>query len=156
MLWQRIAIGLIAGIAWTVAVYVYATRHEARIWEAALAEQKADAARTLSAAVERNRLLEAQHAENARKIDETHNAELAAANASRDQFAKRLSIARGRACSGSPAAVEAPDPGVSAEPAGSGDSRPGQPDPGNRLRELTKELQAYAKACHAFAIEVGR
>lgn len=144
------AVGLLAVGAWIGHTWTE------RRWVAAVEAQKAEAAKVLAEAIERNRLKEAADAENARRIDESHAADLAAARASADDFAERLRIARRGARCPSPGSAQAANTGVSAEPAGSSDSRPGQPDPGNRLRAAVKELQAYAVACHNWSLEVGR
>lgn len=144
------AVALLAAGAWTGHTWTE------RRWVAAVAKQEAEAAKVVAAAIERNRAKEAQDAENARRIDESHAAELASIRATADDFAERLRIARRGARCPSPGTTQAANTGIGAEPAGSSDNGSGQPDPGNRLRELTKELQAYAKACHAWAVQVGR
>lgn len=144
------AVALLAAGAWTGHTWTE------RRWEAAVARQEAEAARMEAASIERNRAKEAQDAENARRIDESHAAELASIRATADDFAERLRIARRGARCPSPGATQADNPGVSAEPAGSSDNGSGQPDPGNRLRAAVKELQAYAVACHSWSLEVGR
>lgn len=127
-------------------------------WEAAVATQKAEAAATLTALTEAARKKETEDAENARNIDATHAAALAAAAAGRDEFERRLRVERRRSGScGTPASGPV-DPGVGADAAAGGE--PGFREFNNRraleLRDAALELQAYAKSCHAFALSVGR
>ena len=153
--YRYLALGL-ALVAYTLGVVYISTNHERRAWVARIEAQKAEAAQALADATERNRQIEAEHAAQARTIDEKHAAEMADALASRDDFAERLRLARRRAgsCSGVPSPT--PTAGVSENPAGSGDDGPREPDPAITLRDASLSLQSYAKACHSWATSVGR
>lgn len=150
---------LAAGGLWIVSIlggYFYGTHHEALSWRAVIAEQKVETARTLNTATEAARQKETADADHAREIDAQHADALRAVADSRDAFADKLRIARSRQCGPSAPAGQAADTGSGATVASRGDDGPGQPDPGNRLREAVKVLQAYAVACHGWAVEVGR
>lgn len=150
---------LAAGGIWLASIvggYFYGTHHEALSWKAAIAQQQADASRTLTAATDAARQKEATDADHAREIDAQHAAALDAANSSRDDFARRLRDARSRSCGSGADGGKATDTGSSAISPIGGDTGPGSVDPGNRLREAVKVLQAYAVACHGWAVEVGR
>lgn len=126
------------------------------IWQAKVAEQKVEAANQLAAAYAAKAEKEREDADNARRIDEAHKADMAAADAERADFDRRLREARRRASCSSTGGTEAPNTSVSENVAPGGIDRPGSPDPGNRLREAALELQRYARACHSWAHQVGR
>lgn len=150
---------LAAGGLWIASIlggYFYGTHHEALSWRAVIAEQQATAARTLNTATEAARQKETADADHAREIDAQHAEALRAVADSRDAFADKLRIARSRQCGPSAPAGQTTDSGSGAIVAPRGDGGPGQPDPGNRLREAVKVLQAYSVAAHEFALTCGR
>lgn len=127
-------------------------------WQAVQATERAAAA-TLQAKAEKAASEANSRAdEAARTIEETHAKDMATADATRADFDERLRRATSRPsrCDGLPAA--APNPGVGAVPATGGQPGPGNAafDAGERLRGAIVTLQAYAKACHAYAMEAGR
>jgi len=150
---------LIAAGLWLsscVGVFFWAQHIEANAWRVKVSEQKIEAGKVLATALQNNRVKENQDAENARKVDENHAKDLAAATASRDDFANRLRIARRGASCPNPGSTEAPDPGISPDPASISNDGPRGPDPALSLRDAALELQRYARACHSWALEVGR
>lgn len=146
----------LAFIGWTTGVYFFATSHEARIWKTQIAEQKAEAGKVLSDALGRVREKENADADTARQIDQDHAAELKSIADSRDDFANRLRTARRGSSCGNTSGTKAADPSISENPANGSDDRYGSADPGNRLRDAALSLQVYAKACHSWALSVGR
>lgn len=146
----------LAFIGWTAGVYFYATGHEARIWKAAIAEQKSEAADLLTDLTEKARAKEAAHAETARNIDVVYQAMLNDAFAGNADFDKRLRDARRRASCPNTGSGQASDTGVGSTVAPSSDDGLGKPDPASDLRDALKELQRYSVACHGFALSVGR
>jgi len=149
----------LAALLWTGAVYVYATNHEARVWKAAIAEQKAEAAAKLTELTERARKKENEDAENARNVEAVYNAMLADAFDGRDDFARRLRIARrGASCGGTGSSAPV-DTGRAADVASGGEVGLGQPvavDPLLQARDGVKALVAYTVACHQRITEIGR
>jgi len=138
------------GVAWIVADY------KERGHRAAIAEQKAEAERTLTAVTEANRKKEQADADNARNIDAVYQTLLADAYAGRDAFAERLRIARrGASCSSTPVR-ETADPGIRAHTPEGRDDGPGGHDSALTLRDAALELQNYAKVCHSWALTVGK
>lgn len=123
---------------------------------AAIAEQKAEAERTLTAVVEANRKKEQEDAESARNIDAVYQAMLNDAYAGSADFDKRLRDARRRQSGSCPPGGEAVNPRISPDVAPGSDDGSRGIDPASNLRTAALELQRYAKTCHAFAISVGR
>lgn len=136
--------------------YAYGTAHEARIWKAALAEQKAEAEQLRTTLTEKARAKEAADAESARNIDAVYQTMLADAYAGSAEFDRRLRVARRGASCGGAGSGQAPHPGSGADVAAGGEPGPGSADPAHDLRNAALELQRYAKACNAFAVSVGR
>lgn len=125
-------------------------------WEAATERLKAEASQTLAEETAKAAAKDAENAELANKLDVEHAKAVQDALATRDDFSRRLLVARrGARCSG-PAAPPAADPGVGAGPAPERNDGSGGPDPGLILRDAALELQRYAVACHGWAVEVGR
>jgi hypothetical protein len=146
----------LALIGWTTGVYFYATNHEARIWKTAIAEQKVEAEKILAEAYASKARQEQADADKAREVDSVYQAMVNDAYAGRDAFADKLrSARRGQSC-GSASTGQAADPSISPSVAGVSDDGSRESDPASRLRDSVLELQRYAKACHSWALSVGR
>jgi len=153
--WKLIAAGAFYAAS-LVAVGVGVHNYVSLGYEAAISAQKAEAAAKLTELTERARKKETEDAENARNIDAVYQAMLNDAFAGRDAFDQRLRIARrGARCGGAGSGAPA-DTGERADPAAVSEPGPGSPDPAHDLRNAALELQRYAKACHSFAVSVGR
>lgn len=128
-------------------------------WKVTISAQKQEASNLLNDAYTLKAKQEQADADKARDIDEKHAAELAVANAGRDDFALRLRNARrGQSCGGS-GGREADDPGKREGVAGGGGVGLGQTpavDPIVQARGGVKELVAYANACYLWSMSVGR
>lgn len=143
-------IGWTSAVAWTVADYKDAK------WKAAYAAQEQVAGALLNNAYAEKAEAEKKSNDKAREVDEKYAQDMAAADAGRDDFNKRLRDAKRRACGGSPPTGQAVNPGIGTEPTGSGDGRSGEPNSASRLRDYALALQRYAVACHEWAVSVGR
>jgi hypothetical protein len=149
------AVGFLAWTAivgWTVADYKDAKHAQENAKQADIAN-----ALYIDALNEKARL-EREKTDLAMKVDETHAKAKADADATADEFDRKLRDAKRRACSGRAPSGQAPNPGISPDTAGSGDSGPRTDDPrvGRKLRDYALDLQRYAKACHEWAWGVGR
>jgi membrane protein involved in colicin uptake len=145
-------IGWTSAVAWTVADYKDAK------WKAAYAAQESIAHNLLNNAYAEKAAAEKAASEKAREVDEQHAKDMAAAHAGNDEYDRKLRIALSRARGCSASGGQAPNSSVSENPPGGGDSGSGSPDfdAGRRLRNYALELQAYARACHSWAVSVGR
>ena len=143
-------------------IYFAGFKHASARWEAATARLQVEAATLLS--TETARVHEAENRANAlaRTIEENHALETAQNAARGADFDRRLTIrvrdAERRARGNCPGPSQAADPPPPADPAGSGDPGLGGIDPERirAIRDAGLELQAYAKACHKWAAEVGQ
>ena len=130
-------------------------------WEAAIAEQKAQAAQLIADRVAENNALEAKSEALNAKLEQDHAAatqEIDAAHADYDRaVADRLRIQRSRPSSCPAGASEAPNPGSgqSLESPGIFISQRTLTDLGN-LAAGADELVATMKACQVWAATVGR
>lgn len=122
----------------------------------AIAEQKIEAANVLAAETAKAAAADARNAELANKLDQTYAQALKDAADSRDDFARRLRLARRGARCDSPTAPETPDPGISPHTSPGSDGGSGESDLALYLRDAALELQRYAIACHSWANQVGR
>ncbi len=153
--WKLIAAGAFYAVS-LIVVGAGVHNYVSRGYEAAISAQKAEAATKLSELTKRARKKENEDAENARNIDAVYQAMLSDAYAGRDDFDKRLRIARrGQGCGGTGSGAPS-DTGERTDPAAVSEHGPGSPDPAHDLRNAALELQRYAKACHSFAVSVGR
>lgn len=145
----------LALIGWTTGVYFYATGHEARIWKTLIAEQKAEAEKTLREANAKAAQENERNAQHARDTDEMYQSMLTDAYAGRDDFAARLrERRRASSCSGLPGT--APATGGGQDAATRRDDGPSDTDSAIHLRDAVMSLQAYSVACHSWAASVGR
>jgi len=132
------------------------TKLELSAFKLAVAEQKIEAANILAAETTKAAAADARNAELANKLDIAHAQAIRDAADSRDDFARRLLIARrGARCSG-PAATETPHPGIGSDTPPGSDGGSGSADLALHLRDAALELQRYAIACHSWATQVGR
>ena len=137
-------------------------RAEIAAWEVSAARQQAEAATVLAETEKRAREAENRAAEAARNTDENHAKALAEINATRDGFAaeldRRVRDAERRGRSRCPVPGAAPAAIQPADAAPSSDDGYRVVDTGRirAVRNAALTLQAYAKACHAWAAEVGR
>lgn len=149
----------LAFVGWTTGVYFYSANHTDLKWKAAYAAQAVEAGKVLSTALQRVRDKENADAESALKIDQDHATELRSIADSRDDFASKLRDARrGASCRNNPSPKTA-DPGKPSGATEISDVGLGQAlavDPGIQARDGVRELVAFTKACHDFALKVGR
>ncbi len=122
---------------------------------AAIEKQNAEASKALLDLTEKHRKQEQADADKSREIDSVYQSMVNDAYAGRDDFAKRLRIARRTSCGG-PGTAEAANPSISQEPAAVSESGLSADDIGLRIRDGALELQRYAVACHDWALSVGR
>jgi hypothetical protein len=145
---------LLAAMSYSVGSY---NGHKAeRIkWEAVRATERADAATILAKAEAAAREAENRASVAAMKIGETHAKALQDIERSRADFSRRLHIATGSRC---PNALPTPaaDTGAAADTTARRDDGPGGVNSGFSLRDAALELQAYAKSCNAWAMQIGR
>jgi hypothetical protein len=137
------------------AVWLKATSAANGRWEAVRATDRADAMQVQLDAEKRAREAENRASVAAMKIGETHAKALQDLDATRADFSRRLHIATGSRC---PNALRPPaaDTGAAADTATRRDDESGKPDPRLSLRDAALELQAYAKSCNAWAMQIGR
>jgi len=137
------------------AVWLKATSAANSRWEAVRAVDRADAATILSKAEADAREAENRASVAAIQIGETHAKALQDIERSRADFSRRLHIATGSRC---PNALRPPaaDTGAAADTATRRDDGPGGVNSGFSLRDAALELQAYAKSCNAWAMQIGR
>lgn len=153
-----IGIGALAALSGS---YLAGRSHANARWEAATARIQAEAATTLAQETARVREAENRAQALTREIEETHaqnTADDAARGADFDRrLAERLRDAERRARSRCPSPGQAADPSAAADAAGSRGAGLGGIDPARvrAIRDAGLELQRYAKACHAWAAEVG-
>lgn len=154
-----------AGVAFLVvatSAFFEGRHYEALTWEKAVAAQKIEAAAKLQTATAANAALDAKNSELAIRLDQEHANAIADAAASRDNFnsdlAKRLRETERRLRGRCTPAPEAAHPGVGADVAAVGDDGPAGVDLAavRAVRDAALEMQAYAVACHGWAVEVGR
>jgi hypothetical protein len=125
-------------------------------WEAVRTQERLDAATIQAFALQRARDAENRAAEAARTIEAEHNEAIALASRTRDDFARRLRLAQAGSCRSNGVPPDAPSAGVGADATPGSDSGPGSGNPGLSLRDAALSLQAYAVACHKWALENGR
>lgn len=155
-----------AGVVWIgtiVGAFFYGEHIDSLSYKTAIAGQERDASTLLAQLTATQAAKDAQAADFARNIDkvtadakEKNAADAAAAQSGFDQQLRR--IAGRRASCPSPGTTEAVDTGDGQGSAGERRDRL-LSQVARDFAELGKsalDLAAYAKACHAFAIEVGR
>lgn len=132
-------------------------RAERAVWRLVQAQERAEASRIQAQAEKAAREAQERVETANRAIEEEHAKAIADAAASRDDFERRLRDAtRSRLCDPVPASPPTPGDRADATPGGWDGFREPDFDAGRRLREAGLVLQAYAKACHSWAEQVGR
>lgn len=144
-----------AAIALSAAAYA-GHRVTSLAWQADMATQERTASALYIDALNTKAAVERANTDLARKVDQDAADAQVAADAGRDDFARRLHDARSWARGPGTGCGKAASASVGAEPAAVSEPGPGSPDPGSRLRDAALELQRYARACHEWAVGVGR
>lgn len=143
----------VAAIALSAALGV--SRIEVAHLQASWAQERANAEHAAAAFAARSAAKDAANADLSRDLEATRAKAIADDAAGRDAFAERLrraTLAARRGCM--PTAT--PAASGNAEPAAGNDDGRGAIDPGLRLREVIKTLQADVKLCWAWGASVGR
>ncbi len=147
--------GLLAFIGAATGGYFYGDHHRATIDQAALLQERAAATKAASDFAAQSAAKDAANAETTRNLEQAHATALAAADATRADFAERLRDATRKARSGCVPAA-AVDPGKPKNDAAGSNAGRGSTDPGLRLRDVIKVLQADVQLCVASWAQAGR